>query len=953
MTRALLFFSLPILAVILHDLARRPTIRRLALRNLVRRRNEALLVVAGSLLGTAIITASFIVGDTQRASIRDFGRTQYGPIDETVTLRDPAALPTVLDLLQPLPANTDGVLPVVQASAAVATVGAARKAEPDVVLLEADFNAARAFGGRPGDTGLAKAGPTPAGDEVLMSHHLASRLNVRAGASVQIYAYGQVRSMRVRAVNPSLGLAGYGRDNLFVAPGVIASLAGRGISASAPPRTTVFVSNRGGPFDGVKYSNPVRDELNRRLTGKVDASVERTKRNLLDDADSSGKSLTTLFAGIGSFSVIAGILLLVNIFVMLAEERKSELGMLRAVGLKRNQLVRAFGLEGGIYAIVAAITGAVIGVGIGRVIVVVAQSVFNRSRDSGFGLTLRFTVLPHTVIGGAVIGGAIALLTAWISSARIGRLNVIRAIRDQPEPVLQRQRLRTTILGSMGVALGLVMFSGGISGKSWFPTIVGLPVAAYCAIPLLTRALPRKVIVSAACIVGLVWPVLCFTLLPDIFENTDIPTFVVQGVLLVGAGVMLVSTNAEKLARVTDILSGSGRTLAARLAFAYPLARRFRTSMLLGIYALILFVLTFLAVFSSLFGNQAPQLSNNLRAGYDVVVDSNFANPISQSTLTAQRDVTAVAPLLRAFPEFQGKKTERRAFFATGFDRSILARGVPKLNKRVAGDASDRATWERVLGSTDQAIIPSEFLENRNGPPSNTWHVGDRFTMYNPLTLRQQAFTVAGVVDMDFPQNGVLVPAPVLTSVMGNDAVPSRFYAAVRPGADAAAVASRLKGDLVAQGVRADSFKTLVTDRLQQQQGFFHLMEGYLALGLLVGVAGLGVVMVRAVRERRRQIGMLRAMGFPHRVVRSAFLLEATFIAVQGMVIGTVLALIVSYTLLSNSKTFGEDRLPFSVPWLLLSSLIVGAGLASLAAALGPAAQASRIKPAVALRIDD
>ena len=60
---------LVLLAVSLFDLARRPTIRRLALRNLTRRRGEAALVVLGSLLGTAIITAAFIVGDSLGASV--------------------------------------------------------------------------------------------------------------------------------------------------------------------------------------------------------------------------------------------------------------------------------------------------------------------------------------------------------------------------------------------------------------------------------------------------------------------------------------------------------------------------------------------------------------------------------------------------------------------------------------------------------------------------------------------------------------------------------------------------------------------------------------------------------------------------------------------------------------------------------------------------------------------
>ena len=64
---------------------------RLAGRNTLRRKGEALLVVLGSLLGTAIITSSFVVGDTLHATIRDQARTRLGPIDEVVLVHDLAA----------------------------------------------------------------------------------------------------------------------------------------------------------------------------------------------------------------------------------------------------------------------------------------------------------------------------------------------------------------------------------------------------------------------------------------------------------------------------------------------------------------------------------------------------------------------------------------------------------------------------------------------------------------------------------------------------------------------------------------------------------------------------------------------------------------------------------------------------------------------------------------------
>src|SRR5687768_2697651 len=119
----LLILATPILLVIAHDLARRPTIRRLAIRNVARRKGEALLVVAGSLLGTAIITSSFIVGDTLGASVRDVARTDLGPIDEWVRVDDLANLPALEAALnEPIP-GTDGTLRVIAGGAAMLGLG--------------------------------------------------------------------------------------------------------------------------------------------------------------------------------------------------------------------------------------------------------------------------------------------------------------------------------------------------------------------------------------------------------------------------------------------------------------------------------------------------------------------------------------------------------------------------------------------------------------------------------------------------------------------------------------------------------------------------------------------------------------------------------------------------------------------------------------------------------------
>ena len=158
-----------------------------------------------------------------------------------------------------------------------------------------------------------------------------------------------------------------------------------------------------------------------------------------------------MFTTTGSFGVIAGLLLLVQLFVMLAAERKPELGMARAVGMQRGWVVGAFATEGWMYALAATALGAVVGIGLGWVVVFLSQRIFN-TKHSQFDLS--FAVRPESIALAFAIAFVIALLTIVVTSARVSRLNIIRAIREIPEPPPRRKR-RWVVVGSVAAALGL------------------------------------------------------------------------------------------------------------------------------------------------------------------------------------------------------------------------------------------------------------------------------------------------------------------------------------------------------------------------------------------------------------------------------------------------------------------------------------------------------------------
>jgi putative ABC transport system permease protein len=132
---------------------------------------------------------------------------------------------------------------------------------------------------------------------------------------------------------------------------------------------------------------------------------------------------------------------------------------------------------------------------------------------------------------------------------------------------------------------------------------------------------------------------------------------------------------------------------------------------------------------------------------------------------------------------------------------------------------------------------------------------------------------------------------------------------------------------------------------------FVRLIQGFMGLGLLVGVAALGVVSARAVVERRQQLGMLRAIGFQPAMIRRTLLIETSFVALSAIVVGAGLGLITAYNVISDSaRQTNYANVHFFVPWLPLIGVFVAVYAAALATTLAPAIRASRVYPAEALR---
>lgn len=942
--------SLPFVLVLL----RKPVLRRLAVRNALRRPREAALVVLGSLLGAAIITGSLIVGDTMDASIRQVARTHLGPIDELVAARGAAEQRLLLRVLEPaVGGDIDGVLGFATIDAAATSTGPRVLSAPRSQVIAVDFEEARRFGGDAAATGV--SGATPTLGHAAITTDLARLLRVAAGGRIAVHAYGTKISLVVDRVLPRRGVAGLWLGQEQEANNVLVSSqtfdmirSSRG--GGAPPEWSVAVSNRGGVESGAVLTDTVVEQIRAAAVPvRLRPQVYPVKQATLDVAEAVGEGFASMFTAMGSFGVLAGLLLLVNLFVMLAAERKAELGMSRAVGMRRAELVGAFATEGWLYALVATVLGVATGIGLGAVLVAFSARIFATEHNR---FDLYFTLRPSSLALSFAVGFVVALATIVGTSLRVSRLNIIRAIRDLAEPPRRGRRAGGLVAAVAALAAGVLLTFQGWPSRDGYALLLGPTLAAVGLGSLAgRRLLPADAAHSVAALLVVAWGASLFALLPEVTKGAGVTLFVVQGIVLTAASVTFVSYQQARLSRALRLLTG-GRSVALRLGLAYPLARRSRTGLTIAMYALVVFILTFMTSLAHMIDRQVDTATARVEGGYSVVVSSSAASPVSIGRVEALDGVTYVAPLARAAGLFGVDDGDARTMWnVTAFDERFVRGGPPTLEDR-GSYPTDRAAWEAVVRDPSLAIVDAAFLQTGGGPPSFVAEPGTKITIKDPYTGNSRELTVAGIAPADyFIQTGVFYGFEGARTLFGRPLATDRLYVALRPGVDADEFATDVQGAFLRNGAEAFSIPTIMDEGFTMTRQIFQLFQGYLAMGLIVGIAGTAVVMVRAVRERRRQIGTLRALGFPSKTVGRSFAVETGFVAAEGTLIGAVLALVTLYDIVALSDSFGD--VTFSVPWLPLAVLLLGTVAASLLATVWPAVSASRIRPAVALRMTD
>jgi putative ABC transport system permease protein len=300
-------------------------------------------------------------------------------------------------------------------------------------------------------------------------------------------------------------------------------------------------------------------------------------------------------------------------------------------------------------------------------------------------------------------------------------------------------------------------------------------------------------------------------------------------------------------------------------------------------------------------------------------------------------------------------------YIVRGLTPGFIENGSVPLGNRARGYETDRAVWDALNSDPNVAVIDGFTIRNGFGP--SEFHLqgvaeGDKVFDAPTITVRDKVsgktrdVKIIGIIAFGSSQNfmGVFVSQQAFLDTFGTPLLSVHYAALTDPGSSGD-VAKEIESSLLSAGVQAKSLKDIADERNALSRNFLYLMQAFMGLGLIVGIAAIGVIAFRTVVERRQQIGMLRAIGYKRGQVQLSFLLESGFVTLLGVVSGIGLSIWLSYFLVTGSD-FPGDGDHYYVPWLQIGVIAGFTIVASLLMTLIPARQAARIPTAEALRYE-
>jgi putative ABC transport system permease protein len=575
------------------------------------------------------------------------------------------------------------------------------------------------------------------------------------------------------------------------------------------------------------------------------------------------------------FALFIGMFIIYNSFSIAVAQRRSEIGVLRALGATRVQIRWLFLGESAVAGLIGSVLGVVVGILIARGI---AASIGTLINDV-YGVAQRTDDLatnPSLLGGSLLIGVVTSMVAALIPAQNAARVDPVHALQKGTYQMLSagENRLRIALAASLG-AISVACLTMG-SSRALFYCGYGLAVvAALLLSPMLSLALAKA------------------------FRPVLKALRPVEGALA-----------ADSLIQSPRRTSASVAALMLSLALAVAFAGMARAS------------------YASIISWMNVALNPDL-----------FVLP-SQSVVTRTiRFPQTMTPELTAIPGIERVQLVRDARIVfRGTPVMIVAVDVESLShtsarQPVAGNAADMYR----LTAANRGLMVSENLAQLQG-----LKLGQTLDLPTPNGII--SLPIVGIVEDYSDQQGTIIMDRSLFVRSWNDDSVNIFRLYLKSGAVVADVKSRILSTFegrrqvfVLTNGELKGYILRVTDQ------WFALTSVQIGVAVLVAILGIVNTLTVSITDRRRELGVLQAVGGLHGQIRRTIWIEALTVGCLGLVLGLALgAMNLYYILEIVREDIAGMRLEYQFPITVAAMLVPTILAAAFVAALWPAEAAVR-----------
>ena len=572
------------------------------------------------------------------------------------------------------------------------------------------------------------------------------------------------------------------------------------------------------------------------------------------------------------FALFIGMFIIYNSFAIAVTQRRSEIGILRALGATRGQIRWLFLGESAVTGLIGSLGGVAFGVLIAKAIAATVGGLINDVYGVGH-LADEVATDPRLLGAALAIGIATSVVAALIPARNAARVDPVQALQKGRYQLLSagENRVRAALATVLG-ALSIACLAYGGSRVVFYAGYMLAIVAALLLSPMLSLALARAM-----------RPVLKW-MRP------------VEGALA-----------ADSLIQAPRRTSASVAALMLSLALVIAFAGMARAS----------------------YDSILDWMNSALNPDLFVVPSQNIA-------IRTFRFPPSMAPELAAVPGVARVQMVR--------DTRIIFRQTPILLVAVEiASVAQTARRTPVAGNADEMY---QLTAEGKG-----LIVSDNLAQLQRLTLGEMLeipapegvirLPIVGIiVDYSDQQGTVLMDRALFSKYWHDDAV-NVFRVYLQPGADVPGVKQRILEHFAGRRIfvltngDVRSYIIKVTDQ------WFGLTSVQIAVAVLVAILGIVNTLTVSITDRRRELGVLQAVGGLHSQIRGTIWMEALSIGVIGLLLGFVLGAINLYYILQIvHRDIAGMRLDYEYPARVALTLVPTILGAALVAALWPAESA-------------